>query len=111
MIYKIMQLCDYDVADTPFKRIKGIMFIKKQKKPLLFIFPKESRSLAAIHSFFCPVFDAVYLNSNKRVVDLFPSIPPFTISITPKKPAKYLIEAPAGFITKEKIKIGDSIEF
>jgi len=107
-----MKLDDFEVADSPLKRTLGIMFRQKLEKPLLFIFPRESVSGAAIHSFFCLVaFDAVYLDAGKRVVDVIPRIRPFILYLAPKKPAAYLIEAPAGFAGEHEIKVGGQIDF
>ncbi|MFH1199852.1 MAG: DUF192 domain-containing protein, partial [Candidatus Micrarchaeota archaeon] len=52
-----------EVADTAWKRFKGIMLRKRLDAPLLFVLPQESRSRAAIHSLFCIRFDAVFLDS------------------------------------------------
>lgn len=106
-----MRIENFVLADNTLRRVVGIMFKDKNFIPLIFIFPKESILLPTIHSFFCPPFDAVYLDKNKKVVDFYENVPPFKLSISPKFPSKYLIEAPVGFISKNKIKKGVLIEF
>lgn len=97
----------FEIADTMLKRAKGLMFRSKIEKPILFILPSESRELNSIHSLFVFFpFDAVFLDSKGVVVDIRENIQPFTFSITPKKPAKYLIEFGAGQAKKRGIKLG-----
>ena len=99
-----------EILRTPFSKVRGLMFRTDIKKPLLFIFDKEARKRNSIHSFFCIFpFDAVYMDKNGKVTDLIQNIYPFTINITPKKASKYLIEAKAGFIHKQNIKLDDHI--
>lgn len=86
-------------AETPWQRLKGLMFESPERfsYALLFTFPKEARATASIHMLFVffPI-DAVFLDRQKRVVDIAKNLQPFTPSFTPKKAAKFLIELPAG---------------
>jgi hypothetical protein len=101
---------EFELADNTLKRARGLMFRRKINKPLLFILPAESREFSAIHSFFVFFpFDAVFLNSNGVVVDIKEYIRPFTFRITPKKPAKYIIELIGGEAGRRKIKVGDRL--
>ena len=102
---------DYALADTSWTRFKGIMFQSKLEKPLLFILPQESVARATIHSLFCIPFDAVFLNSKKQVVDVLHSVKPWQFWVSPKAPAKYLVEAPAGSASKLGIKEGETLAF
>jgi uncharacterized membrane protein (UPF0127 family) len=102
----------FEPADTFGKRMLGIMFRRRLRRPMLFSFPKESVNGSAIHSFFCFVdFDAVFLDSKRRVVDVKPRVKPFTPLISPKSPARFLIEAPAGWAGKNKIRVGMLVSF
>lgn len=103
---------DFELADTFFKRLLGLMFRQKICRPLLFIFPNPSIDEASIHSFFVFFeFDAIYLDERKRVVGIFHSIRPFTLLLRPRKPAKYLVEAPAGWARGKFIRIGDNFSW
>ena len=97
-----------EIADTFWKKTKGLMFRKNLNHALVFPFNYETRLNAAIHSYFMRfTFDAVFLNKNKKVVD-FATIRPWHFYI-PKKPAKYIVELPEGTIKKMKIKIGKKL--
>ena len=99
----------YELCDDFFSRARGLMFRRSFERPLIFIFPNESR-LNAIHSFFVFFeFDAVFLDARKRVVDVRERVRPFTPFIVPSRPAKYLIEMPAGM--GRKVAVGDVLEF
>lgn len=99
------------IADSFFKRFKGLMFSKKPDYALVFELEKEGRINASIHMLFVfyPI-DAVYLNSKKKVVDIKLNLKPFSLNYTPKKPAKYFIEFPTGII-ENKISLNDELEW
>lgn len=73
------------------------MFSAKVTLPLLFVF--ESPGRHAIHSFFCPAFDAVFVGGDGRVVDVF-EVRSWGPWFAPKKDAKFLVEAKPGFARK-----------
>ncbi len=99
---------DCELADTPWKRFRGIMLRRKIDRPLLFVLPSESVARATILSFFCiGDFDAVFLDSTKRVVDVKENIGPWRPWIAPGKPAKYLIECSAGEARKLGVSVGE----
>jgi hypothetical protein len=101
---------EFEIADTPFKRVRGLMFRSRISKPLLFIMPSESAELSSIHSFFVLFpFDAVFLNSKGVVVDIREHIKPFALKITPDKPARYIVEMNAGEARKKRIRVGDKL--
>jgi len=58
---------------------------------------------------FYPI-DVLFLNENKKVVQLKENFKPFRIMMA-KKPAKYIIELPDGIIRKTNTKLGDTISF
>jgi uncharacterized membrane protein (UPF0127 family) len=107
-----MRLGNYAAVDSAFKRMRGLMFRRKFERPLLFAFPQESRVECTIHAFFVFFpFDAIYLDGKKRVVDIHEAIKPFTPLVVPKRKAKYLIEAPAGWARKNRLKLRARITF
>lgn len=98
-------------AESFIAKLKGLMFEKEQcfDYALVFEFGKETRISASIHSLFVFFpFSAVYLDSNKRVVDIA-IIKPFKLNYTPKKKAKYLVELPVK--KTNQIKLGDKLGF
>ena len=107
-----MKLSDFEIARSAFERARGLILRKKIEKPILFVFPRSSRLGSAIHSFFVFIpFDAVFLDERKRVVDVRADVKPFTPLIVPRTAAKYLIEAPAGWAKKRRLRLGERIEF
>ena len=102
----------FELAGSFLDKLRGLMFRKKIEKPLLFVFKNESRSLAAIHSFFVFFpFDAVFLDARKRVVDIRERVPPFTPLILPRAPSKFLLEMKAGDARAKKLRVGDRLEW
>ena len=83
---------------------------KKFNYGLIFCLPRESIANATIHMLFVffPI-DLVYLNKDKKVVDIAKNILPFSLGYAPKKPSKYFIELPAG--KSKGTKLGDKLEW
>ena len=99
---------EHDEAKSFGEKLRGIMFKKKLKKPMLFFFSRKASLENSIHSLFCFVtFDAIFLDENKKIVQT-KTVKPFTLNVTPK-PSLYLIEAPEGSIEKFKLKEGVKI--
>ncbi len=100
------------IADTSWKRLRGLMFENQAlfDYALVFNLPRESVLQATIHMLFVffPI-DVVFLDKNRKVVDVIKSLLPFTPSCSPKKPAKFLIELPAG--KANGIKEGDELDW
>ena len=71
-----------------FSKAIGMMFSRKNKT-LFFVFKKEK--MISLHMFFVfyPI-DVLFLNKNKKVVQLKENFKPFRILIA-EKPAKYII--------------------
>jgi len=87
------------------EKVFGIMFSHARFSPLIIEFGLEARGLNAIHSFFCPSFDAVFLDSRKRVVDVA-RVKPFSFSIVSRAPCKFVVELPAGNAQRLKLSKG-----
>jgi len=87
----------------------GLMFKRKINKALIFVFDKEK--IINLHMFFVffPI-DVLWLDKNKKVVQIKEHLKPFRI-IVAKKPAKYIIELPNNTIKKSKTKLRDTISF
>lgn len=59
---------------------------------------------------FFPI-DILYLDSEKKVVEIKENVKPFTPLIVPSQAAKYILELPSSTIRKTKTKINHVIEF
>ncbi len=94
------------LASSFSEKARGLMFSRKAF-PILFEFSREGTWENSIHSFFCPRFDAVFLDKQKRVVSVEKNIRPFRFFIVSEKPCKFLLELPPGwggkFVKGEKI--------
>jgi len=85
------------------------MFTRKLTKALIFPFKKES--IQHVHMFFVwyPI-DVLWLDKNKKVIQLKENLNPFRIVLA-KKPAKYIIEFEKGIIRISGTELNDKISF
>ncbi|NJE08772.1 DUF192 domain-containing protein [Thermococcus sp. M39] len=98
------------LADTFFKRFKGLMLTPNINYALVFILPAETRTNASIHMFFMfQSIDVIFLNSAREVVD-FKKAKPWRVYM-PRDAAKYIIEGPVGIIKALDVEIGDKINW
>ena len=99
-----------ELADTFWKRFLGLMFRRKFPNGNALFFNLQKSSSCSIHMFFVrfPI-DLLYLDSRFMVVELHMKLKPWQIYI-PKTVAKYIIELPAGTISRSKVKIGHKIK-
>lgn len=94
------------VLDTFFSKFRGLM-LRREVVPLLFVFKKEG--IYPIHSLFVfQPFEAVYLDSNGKVVDVY-NVKPFTLWVENTTPARYLLEVPVGWVGEHGITTGTHI--
>ncbi len=100
------------LASSSWEKLKGLMFenVNLFDYALVFLLSKESILNATIHMMFVffPI-DVVYLDKNKKVVDIVRGLQPFTPSCVPKKPSKFFIELPVG--KSKGISLRDRIEW
>lgn len=85
-----------------FSQFIGLMFRAKCVWPLLF----KCSGRIAIHSLFCPSFEAVFLDKQRRVVKIL-QVTPGQRGIAAN--AFYLLELPPGTVARFKIKKGDEL--
>ena len=98
----------YKICKSFLSKTIGLIFSLKPKT-LLFIWQKEKiRNIHMILVFF-PI-DVLWLDRNKKVIDMRKRFMPFLITNT-SKPAKYIIELPEGTIKKTKTEKEDLIKF
>ncbi|MEW6446528.1 MAG: DUF192 domain-containing protein [Bacillota bacterium] len=95
------------VARSFGRRLKGLLF-RKELPPgeALIIEPCKS-----VHTFFMlfPI-DLIFYDDKGRVISVFPALPPFRL--TPViRPARGVVELPAGTITETGTETGDTIRF
>lgn len=103
-----------EIADTPEKHSRGLMFRRgiADNYAMLFIFADEDyRSFWMKNTLIS--LDIIYLNQGRQIVDMFTSVPPCCGDPCPaypsKFPARYVLEIKGGLAKKLKLKIGDKI--
>ena len=85
-------------ADTFYKKLKGLMFVKNFNYILKF-------KTNGIHTFFMKTnIDVILTDKENKILHRFRNVKPNKI-ISPKKNVKYTYEAPAGYI--KKIQVGE----
>ena len=96
------------VCKSIFSKAFGFMFrFKKPEKALVFVFNHERRADLHMLFVFFPI-DVLFLDKDKRVVDIKKEFKPFTY-YSPQAKAMYVVEVPVGVLGKTRL--GDSIDF
>ncbi len=114
-----------EIADTPDKREKGLMFRQElaEDQGMLFIFKEE-----AVHGFWMKnvnfPLDIIWMDKDKRIVDIKPNLKPCRQergtsdgghieksceSYFPREKAFYVLEVKSGFADRHQISVGDKI--
>ena len=104
------------LADTPRKMTAGLMFRKslKQNECMLFVFPRDGAHPIWMRNMKFNI-DILWLDSKKRIVDVVESAKPIYgldfSSYSSNGPSRYVVELNAGFVRKNRVKIGDTVRF
>ena len=105
-----------EVADSPIKRQRGLMFHRPlgDNEGMLFVFEREDLHAFWMKNMHFPL-DIIWINSNKRVVDIKTNLAPCRLgpcpNIIPRATAKYVLEVRSGFVIRNNIKVGDQVSF
>ncbi len=108
----IIKVNDYkismEVCKSFISKAIGLMFALKPRN-LLFVFDSEEiHSLHMLFVFF-PI-DVVFLDKNKKVVEINESFKPFTF-YRPRKKAMYILEMAKGSVRRYRVKVGTRMNF
>ena len=100
---------EVELADSFWRRFRGLMFRRRfpSGKALFFKFNKPGRHGVRMYFVRFPI-DLVYLDSSFKVVEVRARLKPWRMYWL-KAVAKYLIELPAGVVTRVQIRIGHKI--
>jgi uncharacterized membrane protein (UPF0127 family) len=106
-----------EIADTPDKSAKGLMFRKKMpdNHGMLFIFPDEQQRSFWMKNTFLPL-SIGYFSKEKTLIDIQDMEPVKSEMEQPKiypssSPAKYALEVNQGWFKKNGIKIGAKLKY
>jgi len=105
-----------EVADTPSKRLVGLMFRDQlpHNQGMLFIF--ENTDFHGIWMKNCRIpLDILWLDQSRKVIHTEENVPPCQFDpchiYYPLQKALYVLELNTGLIAKEKIRLGAHIQF
>ncbi|MDP7180636.1 MAG: DUF192 domain-containing protein [Candidatus Woesearchaeota archaeon] len=88
----------------------GLIFHKKLiDKGLVFPYKKDKKVPLHMIFVFFPI-DIIYLDKEKKVIEIKENFKPFTF-YTPKNKSRYVLELPENTIKKTKTEIGDILSF
>ena len=106
-----------EVADTPEKLLFGLAFrpVLPEDEAMLYIFGDSGPHRVWTKEFQFPV-DVIWVDESKIIVHLEKDVPPCSQNPCtwygpPPQDARYVLEANAGFIDREKVAIGHQVKF
>jgi len=103
-----------EIADTPLKQMKGLMFRKSlpENEGMLFIFDEEDYYGFWMMNTSIPL-DIIWINKDMEIVHIEKNVQPCGI-LCPiyksKEKAIYILEVNAGFVKKHGIEVGHFVE-
>ena len=104
-----------EIAKTEEERARGLMFRDRlgENEGMLFIFEEPDFYSFWMKNMKFPI-DIIWLSEEKRIVYIASRVPPCKRepcpTYQPYSKALYVIEVPAGFAEREKLKRGDRVE-
>jgi uncharacterized membrane protein (UPF0127 family) len=104
-------ICSKTVLRTSvFSRGTGLMFHSRiHDEAHVFLFEKPRKVALTMMFVFFPI-DVLYLDKNRRIVEIKEDFRPFA-EYHPEKESAYVIELPAGTVKAKKLKINNSMQF
>jgi uncharacterized protein len=103
------------VADTPKKREKGLMFVEKlpENEGMLFVYPVKTYGGFWMKNTFIPLSIAFLNLDGKilRILDMEPCYEDECPTYDPEISYYYALEVNLGWFEKNQIKEGDSVQF
>ena len=102
-----------EIAETPDKQARGLMFRKElpSSEGMIFINDTERINSMWMKNTYISL-DMIFLDRDKKVLGILENVPPMTLDQrTIGKPSKYVIELNAGAVKKIGVKEGDIVKF
>lgn len=109
------QVLEVEIADTPSKWAKGLMYRSNlpEGKGMLFIYPKAMRLSFWMKNTLIPLSIA-FFDDDRTVINILDMDPPIgktLIKYRSTAPAQYALEVPQGWFDKHGIKRGAKFSF
>lgn len=102
-----------DIADTPALQEHGLSGHEAlgESEGMLFIFPAPTAQGFWMKDMHFPI-DIIYFDQEHKVVDVWERADPASYPkvFTPRAPAQYVLEVPAGFFAEHGLKSGNMFE-
>lgn len=102
-----------EVADTTLLRARGLSGHAPLGKGegMIFVFSEDDTYGFWMKDMLFPI-DIVWLDAEHRIVDVKKDALPASYPevFTPARPARYVVEIPAGFFEEHHLKMGDTLE-
>ena len=95
------------LCTSSWQKARGLMF--SPQKDLIFVAASEQKIPLHMFFVFYPI-DVLYLDAEKRVVEIKESFLPFTF-YNPTQKAQYVLEVQQGTIKKTQTAVNDSLAF
>ena len=109
---------EIEEARNPFQKAKGLMGRTKIEENYGMLFDFGSDRKEGFWMLFMKIhIDMIFINSDKKIVDIKDGIKPITLNpktwkiYYPEKPARWVLEMKAGSMKRLKTKTGDRLEF
>ena len=107
-----------EIADTDELRARGLMYRESmaENEGMVFIFDTPGSYPFWMKNTLIPL-DMIWVDADRRVVFIAPSVPPCkadpcpNFPATPPPPALYVVEVVSGFAKKHGVKVGDQLVF
>ncbi len=102
-----------NIADTPRLQEQGLSGHNPlgEKEGMLFVFDAPEQTGFWMKDMFFPL-DIMWFDQDQRIIDVWENASPdsYPEIVTPRAPAKFVLEVPAGFFAKYKLKMGNILE-
>ena len=104
-----------EIADSFESRQHGLMFREKltDNQGMLFIFENEDIQIFWMKNMILPL-DMIWIGVDKIIVEIKENVPPCAgpcKNIIPAQKARYVLEVNAGFVKRNRIRVGNKLEF
>ncbi|HEY3421848.1 MAG TPA: DUF192 domain-containing protein [Methanocellaceae archaeon] len=99
-------------ADSILKQVIGLMFRKRVPESFAMVFTMKRDNRDGIHMLFVrfPI-DVVFLDKDKRILDIHRNLKPWTGLAFSKKAFRYAMEMPAGAADRSSLREGERLNW